>query len=454
MVREARKLSNTKISSAEMKSTEMKSAEMKPKGKATRARFTILFLLFIATAINYLDRTNIAVSASSIQEDLGLSSVTMGLIFSGFGWTYALMQIPGGWILDRFGARVVYAFSLFTWSLATLAQGFAKNFATLFGLRLALGFFEAPAFPTNSRVVATWFPQQERAMATGVYTAGEYVGLAFATPFLFWLLSSYGWHSTFIVTGIIGVIFTFIWWKIYRNPKDGKKHVNQAEIDYIREGGGLVDAGGEKNKVSWSDFGKLIKCRQILGISYTQFAVSSTLYFFLTWFPTYLVQEKQMSFLKAGFMGTLPYIAACIGVLLAGVLSDKMVKNGKSLTVARKTPIIIGALGACLIIFANYTNVPALVIVIMSVAFFFQGMAATGWVMVSDLAPSHMVGTAGGFFNLAANISAILTPIVIGIIVEKTQSFAGALIYIAILALTGALCLLFVVGKIERLKID
>ena len=109
--------------------TETKSTKMKPKGRPTRARYTILLLLFIATAINYLDRTNIAVSASSIQDDLGLSSVTMGLIFSGFGWTYALMQIPGGWFLDRLGARIVYAFSLFTWSLATLATGFARSFA-------------------------------------------------------------------------------------------------------------------------------------------------------------------------------------------------------------------------------------------------------------------------------------------------------------------------------------
>ena len=167
------------------------------KSKPTRARYTILMLLFIGTAINYLDRTNIAVSASSIQADLGLNAVTMGLIFSAFGWTYAFMQIPGGWFLDRFGAKVVYAVSLCTWSIATLLQGFAKNFAGLFGLRLALGFFEAPAFPTNSRVVAAWFPQQERALATGIYTAGEYVGLAFATPFLFWLLSNYGWHSLF-----------------------------------------------------------------------------------------------------------------------------------------------------------------------------------------------------------------------------------------------------------------
>lgn len=431
---------------------EAKKINSSPGKKPTRARFAILALLFIITAINYLDRTNLSVAASSIQKDLGLNPVTLGFILSAFGWSYAFMQIPGGWLLDRFGPRLTYAISLCTWSITTLFLGFARTFASFFGLRLALGITEAPAFPTNSRVVAAWFPKQERAMATGVYTAGEYVGLAFATPILFWLLSNFGWHTIFIVTGIIGIIFTFVWVKFYRDPKYSKT-INKEEMDYIREGGGLAENAVEKHKIKWSEVKQLLKYRQIWGISYTQFSVASMLYFFLTWFPTYLVQEKHMSFIKAGFMGSLPYIAACVGVLLAGTWSDKMVKQGKSLTVARKTPIIIGAFGACFIVLANYTQIPGLVIAIMSIAFFSQGMAATGWVMVSDLAPTKLVGFAGGVFNLAANISGILTPIVIGFIVQETHSFTGALVYMAVLALTGALSLLLVVGKIERLEL-
>jgi ACS family D-galactonate transporter-like MFS transporter len=425
---------------------------VKPLKKPTRARFRILALLFIITAINYLDRTNLSVSASSIQKDLGLNPVTLGLILSAFGWSYSFMQIPGGWILDRFGPRWTYAVSLCTWSITTVLLGFARSFSGFFGLRLTLGITEAPAFPTNSRVVAAWFPKQERAMATSVYTAGEYVGLAFATPILFWILSNFGWHTVFIITGIIGILFTLVWIKFYRDPKYSNT-INKEEMDYIREGGALVENAVEKHQIKWSEIKQLLKYRQIWGISYTQFSVASMLYFFLTWFPTYLVEEKHMSFIKAGFMGSLPYISACVGVLLAGTWSDRMVKTGKTLTVARKTPIIIGALGACVIVLANYTQMPGLVIAIMSVAFFSQGMAATGWVMVSDLAPSKLVGLAGGVFNVAANLSGILTPIIIGIIVQETHSFTGAIIYMAVLALSGALSLLFVVGKIERLKL-
>lgn len=168
--------------------------------EASRIRFVVLFLIFIATAINYLDRTNMAVAAPAIKDELGFDAVALGLIFSGFGWSYAFLQIPGGWFLDRYGPRLTYFWSCFLWSLATFAMGLGKNFVSLFGFRLAIGAAEAPAFPTNSRVVASWFPKQERAFATGVYTAGEFVGLAFLTPVLFWISAAWGWQAIFYVT--------------------------------------------------------------------------------------------------------------------------------------------------------------------------------------------------------------------------------------------------------------
>lgn len=421
--------------------------------KPSRARFMILSLLFFGTAINYLDRTNMAVAASSIQDDLGLDPAMLGLILSAFGWTYAFMQVPGGWLTDRFGPRVVYGISLLLFSLFTLLQGFAKNFGTLFGLRLGLGFAESPAFPANSRVVASWFPQRERALATGVYTAGEYVGLAIATPFLFWLLSSFGWHSIFIVTGIIGLIFALVWYKFYKDPKDSK-YINKEEMDYIREGGGLADSAGQGQKINWSKARHLFKHRQFWGIYIGQFAVASTLYFFLTWFPSYLVQEKGITLLKAGFIGSIPYIAAGIGVLVGGFWSDKMVKRGVSVGVARKTPIILGLLGACTIILANYTTSIALVIAVMSFAFFSQGMSAITWTLVSDMAPKELVGLAGGIFNFAGNLSAIVTPIVIGIILSATNSFNGAIVFVGVVALIGALSYIFIVGDVKRIEIS
>ncbi len=233
--------------------------------KKTKKRWFMLFLLFILTAINYLDRTNMAVAAPSMSSDLGFDAATMGLLFSAFAWSYGLMQIPGGWLLERFGSRVSYTVSLFLWSAFTVAMGFGKSFASLFGIRLAIGAAEAPAFPTNSRVVAAWFPDKERATATSIYTAGEFIGLAFLTPVLFWVLENYGWQEIFYLTGGIGIIACLGWHYLYRDPAECTD-VNQGELDYIREGGGLAEKAGSTRSITRRQIAELFKHRQLIGV--------------------------------------------------------------------------------------------------------------------------------------------------------------------------------------------
>lgn len=420
--------------------------------KRSKGRYIILLILFLSTALNYLDRTNVSVAAPLLKGDLHLNAVYLGLVFSAFGWTYAIMQIPGGWFLDRFGPRRTYGVALVIWSLFTFFQAFARGFGSLFGLRLGLGLSEAPAFPTNNRLVATWFPKHERALATGVYTAGEYVGLAFLTPVLAWIVAAYGWKAIFIVTGVLGFIFVPVWFKIIRDPKDSP-YANEAELAYIREGGGLAEETGEKKKLGWSKISVLLKRRTLWGIYIGQFGITTTLWFFLTWFPTYLVNDKGMTIIHAGFYAMVPYIAAFIGVLFGGAFSDWLIRRGVSTSASRKTPIIIGLLLACSIVLANYTNSIGLVITIMSVAFFAQGMSGISWSLIGDVAPKELLGLAGGIFNFAGNLSGIVTPIVIGMIVGQSHHFGGALVFVSVIALLGALSYLFLVGKVERIEI-
>ncbi len=419
----------------------------------TRVRFFILGLLTIGTMINYLDRTVLGIAAPSLTKDLGISAATMGIVFSAFSWTYAAMQIPGGIFLDRFGTKLTYFLSLTFWSLSTLLHGLATNLASLLTFRFALGVSEAPCFPTNSRVVATWFPQQERAFATGVYTVGEYVGLAFLSPLLFWILGSFGWRALFVVVGVAGILFGLIWWRAYREPHESST-VNQAELDYIAAGGGIVTQNSAKAKFEWRLVGQLLRFRQLVGICIGQFAGNSTLVFFLTWFPTYLATERHMGWLKIGFFAVLPFIAASIGVLFGGWWSDRMLKRGHSANIARKLPIITGLLLASVIVTANYVDSDYVVIGILSLAFFAQGMAALGWTLVSDIAPKGLLGLTGGIFNFAANLAGIITPLVIGFIVAATGSFVGALMFIAIVALIGAFSYIFIVGDIHRIELE
>ncbi|OTP71735.1 MFS transporter [Caballeronia sordidicola] len=419
----------------------------------SRTRFVILALLAVGTMINYLDRTVLGIAAPTMTKELGIDAAVMGIVFSAFSWTYALAQIPGGVFLDRFGSKVTYFLALTFWSFFTLMQGFAVGLKSLLLFRFGLGVSEAPCFPVNSRVVATWFPQHERARATGIYTVGEYLGLACFAPALFWIMGNFGWRSLFIVVGVIGIVFGMVWWLFYREPNDSKS-VNQAELDYISAGGGLEPAGGQQTMAfSWGNVGKLLKRRQIAGACLGQFAGNTTLVFFLTWFPTYLATERHMGWLKVGFFAVMPFLAAAVGVMFGGWISDLLLKRTGSANIARKLPIIFGLLGASTIIAANYVSSDALVITILSIAFFGQGMVGLGWTLISDIAPKNLMGLTGGIFNFCANLAGIVTPLVIGLIVAKTGSFFYALSYVGTAALVGALSYIFIVGDVRRVEI-
>jgi MFS transporter, ACS family, D-galactonate transporter len=422
--------------------------------RRTRTRFVVLTLLAVGTVINYLDRTVLGIAAPSMTKELGIDAAVMGVVFSAFSWTYVLAQIPGGLFLDRFGTRLTYFLSLTFWSGFTLLQGFAIGLKSLLLFRFGLGVSEAPCFPTNSRVVATWFPQQERARATGIYTVGEYLGLACFAPALFWLMSMFGWRALFFVVGAVGVAFGLVWWFVYREPH-ASKSVNQAELDYIAAGGGLEQQGAdEKVAFKWAHVGALLKRRQIAGACLGQFAGNTTLVFFLTWFPTYLATERHMGWIKVGFFAVMPFLAAAIGVMFGGWVSDLLLKRTGSANIARKLPIIVGLLGASTIIAANYAQSDMLVITILSIAFFGQGMVGLGWTLISDVAPKNLMGLTGGIFNFCANVAGILTPLVIGLIVAKTGSFFYALAYVGAAALIGALSYVFIVGDVRRVEID
>ncbi|MBK5002310.1 MFS transporter [Pseudomonas sp. S31] len=421
----------------------------------SRKRFFIMVLLFITVVINYLDRSNLSIAAPALTSDLGIDPIHVGLIFSAFGWTYAAMQIPGGWLVDRVPPRILYTAALALWSIATVLLGFAASFIALFALRMAVGALEAPAYPINSRVVTTWFPERERATAIGFYTSGQFVGLAFLTPVLAWLQHQYGWHMVFVATGAVGILWALVWYAVYREPRDFKG-VNDGEIELIREGGGLVDIQAEQAKVkarfSWSDLGVVLSKRKLWGIYLGQFCLNSTLWFFLTWFPTYLVKYRGMDFIKSGLLASLPFLAAFVGVLCSGFFSDWLIRRGASVGFARKLPIIGGLLISTAIIGANFVDSTAWVIAFLALAFFGNGLASITWSLVSTLAPARLLGLTGGVFNFIGNLSAIVTPIVIGFLASG-DSFAPAITYISLVALAGALSYILLVGKVERIEL-
>jgi ACS family D-galactonate transporter-like MFS transporter len=421
--------------------------------RPTRSRFAIMVLLFTCVVINYLDRSNISITAPAMRAELGLDTAQMGYVLSAFGWTYALCQIPGGWLVDRVAPRALYATLIVLWSIATIALGFTTTVAGLIAVRLLVGALESPSYPINNRVVTTWFPERERATAIGFYTSGQYVGLAFLTPVLVMIETRAGWHMVFVVTGSLGVLWGLAWYFLYRQPHEFPG-TNAAEIDQIRRGGGLVDLGRDDTapgrRFSGADLAHVLSSRKLWGVYIGQFALTSTLWFFLTWFPTYLVQARGMSFVKVGFLATLPFLAAFVGVLSSGLLSDALVRRGVSLGTARKTPIVAGLLLSSSIVGANYVDTPALIIAYMTLAFFGNGLASITWSLVSAIAPERLLGLTGGVFNFFGNLSGIAVPIIVGYL-ARDYGFSAGLIYVGALAVVGALSYVFVVGTVERL---
>jgi Sugar phosphate permease len=422
--------------------------------KPTKRRWFILFLVCLITFINYLDRANLAVAAPFLSKDLGLNPAMMGIIFSAMGWSYTLMQIPSGWFLDRFGPRMVYGAALVGWSVITTAISIASGFRSMIGFRIGLGFFEAPAFPANNRIVTAWFPSKERGLAIGAYTGAEYIGLALCTPILTWLLVTFGWRSIFIATGIIGILCAFFWFASYRDPANCKA-VNQAELDLIKKGGGLSDTVLEQKKITKKEMKYLFTNRQLWGMYIGGFSITAILFFFMTWFPSYLVNEKHMAILKVGIYGALPYLAAIAGVLVAGRWSDWMISKGYGLGMSRKLPVIVGLLLSSVIIGSNYTNDINIIITFMSVAFFGQGMAsAISWALLSEIVPKELVGSCSGVYNFVANLGGTLSPAIVGYLIAKSGSYSSALVFVSVMGLLGAFSYIFIIGKPSRIVIS
>ncbi|NML34097.1 MFS transporter [Paraburkholderia antibiotica] len=437
----------------------------------TKVRYTILLLIFLITTLNYADRATLSVTGSAMRTAFSLDAIRMGYIFSAFSWAYVLSQLPAGWLLDRFGARRVYAASIFSWSLFTLLQssigllGSAGAAVTaLFVLRFVMGAAEAPAFPANAKVVASWFPTNERGTASAIFNAAQYFAAVVFTPLMAWLTHAFGWHMVYVVMGAIGLVLALTWLKVMKNPADHPR-VSRAELDYIEQGGGLVN-GARTSRASsqsapadvaqaggWSLVRQLLGNRMLLGVYLAQYCINVLTYFFLTWFPIYLVQARGMTILQAGLVASLPAICGFLGGVLGGVLSDGLIRRGCSLTVARKVPIVGGMLLSTCIIGCNYVSTDWVVVALMSLAFFGKGIGALGWAVVADTSPKEALGLSGAIFNMFGNVAGIVTPIVIGYLVARTGSFNGALVFVGANALLTVISYLVIVKDIKRVEL-
>jgi ACS family D-galactonate transporter-like MFS transporter len=408
----------------------------------------MVFLCFLATAINFIDRANLSVAAPVIQRELNFDDTTKGLILGAFFWTYALFQMPGGYMADRIGVRITYAFAVIWWSIFTSLTALGRNVISLFAFRLGLGIGEAAAYPSNAKVVGLWFPRRERVLAASIFDSGTRVGTAVSLPIVTYLILTFGWRASFVVTGTFGLIWVVLWLAFYRDPN--KSRANAAELEYIRQDGARIEdvAGGPK--IRWVD---LFRYRTIWGMMLGFFCLNFVIYFFITWFPSYLVSARHFSLPQLGAFGSIPALIAIPGGWLGGLTGDYLYRRGWSLTRTRKTCLVGGMLVSSVVALAAIAPTVVLTLTFLSISY--ASLAFTGasiWSLPSDVAPTPAhVASIAGIQNFASNLAGILMTFYFGYAVQHSKSYVIPLSVAGALCIVGALSYLFLVGRIEPL---
>ncbi|MFL9899368.1 MFS transporter [Paraburkholderia fungorum] len=436
--------------------------------RVTHTRFTLLATILLVATVAYADRAILSIAGPGIAKEFGLNHIQLGYILSAFSWAYVIGQIPGGLLLDRLGTKAVYGATLVLWSIATILVGFIGKITSdlsvalglLFALRFALGFIEAPSFPANSRVTVMWFPKEERGLATSLFASASYFAVAIFSPLAGWLTAKFGWPAPFFALGLIGIASAGLWAVVMHEPRKHPR-ASQAELDHIVAGGAMVDIDSSQERlsrpvVSWKVLRVLLSNRMLWCSYLGQYCAIALSYFFITWFPIYLVQARGMNIMQAGLATMLPAISGFLGGIAGGVISDLLIRRGWSVSWARKTPYIVGMAVGCCLIFSAFTESNTVIVLLMTIAFFGKGTAAGAgtWAIVSDTAPREAVGLAGAIFNCVGNIGGIVTPIVFGYIVEATGDYTAGLYFVAAHCLVAAVVYLLFMGKIERVKMS
>lgn len=433
--------------------------------KPGRVRYGILLLIFAVTALNFGDRAALAVLAPLMKQDLALTPVQTGSMLSAFSIAYILGQIPGGMLLDRFGPRRIYAASILGWatsaflmSMVPALSAFIGMVSALCAIRFMVGLVEAPAFPANAKMAAAWFPAKERGTASAFYNSAQYFAPVVFSPLVAWLGHAMGWRAVYAMLALLGLGMAAVWGRFARSPAEHKR-VNAAEMALITQeepmaGHGAAATFGLPSTLPLSSkLWLLLANRTLIGIYLGQYCVNVITYFFLTWFPLYLVQDRHMSLMQAGLTASIPALCGFLGGISGGLLSDRLLRMGFSLTIARKLPIVIGMTLAATLIGCNYVSAQWMVIALMSLAFFGKGLGAMGWAVIADTAPRELLGLSGGIFNMFGNLAGVVTPIIIGAIVARTGNFAGALLFVGLAAFGAVASYLLIVGRIERMTI-
>jgi MFS family permease len=413
-----------------------------------RRRWGIAVLLGASVLINYFDRLNLSVAGPQLRIELHLDPLTLGFLFSAFNWSYAVMQIPSGILLDRVGVTWVGRIGILLWGIASAITAMAGGYVGIFIARLLLGAAEAPSFPLNSKAIGLWFPRSERSTGTSMFDGMAKFSQVVGVPLVAVVLVTFGWRGAFWMTSILSFLFLGVFWWRYRDPS-ADPHLDPVELAYIRDGGAAPE--GRSGGSTLAMLGYVLRSRKVWGLTlgFACYGYSNSL--FATWLPTYFVQTMNASILTSAGFTIVPWLVATVAqFIVGGWLVDWLIQRGHDETRVRKTAIMITLAIGLTVIGAAFTTDIFWALVWITIAVSGLTTASTiGWSFPSLVAPRGGGGTVGSIMNTANSLMGTVAPVVTGYIVKTTNSFSGAFLVAAAVLVAGLFFYGLLMGRIE-----
>ncbi|TWR89808.1 MFS transporter [Pseudomonas saxonica] len=388
-----------------------------------------IFFLFLIGVVNYLDRSALSIANTTIQTDLAISPMQMGVMLSAFSIAYAFSQLPLGALIDKLGSKLALGGSLVVWSVAQAAFGLFSSYGHLVGLRVLLGIGEAPVFPSAAKALSEWFDTQERGTATGWVWSSTCIGPCLAPPLLTVFMVHLGWRGMFILTGVLGLLLAVCWFKFYKSKAQYMAETGRAEPVAVQQAKGP--------KVPWTS---LFKDRNTWGAFLGFMGVIYMIWLNLTWLPGYFEREHGLDLYRTAWVVSLAYLFGALGTIVAGKCCDRLVARGMRVLASRKLMVILGLLGGALftLIVAFTTNVVVCVVLLCLTMFFINISSATAWMIVNTIVPSERVASFGSIQNFGGYLAGSIAPILTGFSVQQSGSFSSAFVISAVVAACSA----------------
>ena len=408
----------------------MLTSDGKPSERPTKVRWTIFAIIFVLVVINLIDRISLSIGMPTIAKEFDLSPTMQGIILSSFFWAYALLQIPGGWLIDKYGPRKIITGSTVFWGVFQTLAAFSTGGLSLLFTRMALGAAEAPLFPAGGKMNSLWLSSKERGRGAVLMDCGGPLGAAIGGIVIAYMLVSLGsWRIVFAIAGVVTIFLGWISWYYLRDNPATHPKVNQAELDTINDD--MVNpAQSAEEEVAPKGIG--VPVRSLTAILIGRAAWAMTWFGLLTWGPSYLSNARGFDLHTIGNATFIIFMAGAAGSLAGGFLFDLLVKRGMSHIVSLKILLAFSGL-ITLVSFASlpYLSDPAIAVAVLSIAAFFLMWGSIYWSFPALLAPKSRVGIVGGTMNMAGSTGGILVPILVGLIIEATGGYDSVLVFFA-----------------------